>query len=848
MIIINVIDTNKFDFNGLVYPRLFMSIAQGTTGLAIHNVNDVKQQLLGPTHFSEIQVDGVTYGSLVETMAALVPVLYNTTTTVGTGTDVTNINQIPYRSYNDLQDKPILGGDVTVVNNNTNVDTFQIATVAGQPIYETVTELGAPSLTGNILSITLINELMEEQSVSIDLSNITTNSAGLVNATYDSLTNIITIQDRDAQEFYLNLSGLAITGVADENGVVSILQDGVVRATISKVGETGEFNDIIDLPTTIVGYGITDAYTIAQVDALLNDKADITGYNNIQWDQAVAWGDHSQAGYITDETVTKLNQPVLIGNVLTLKYENELGVEQTTQIDLSTLSVDSSTIENGTYDPATKIITLTQADATTIDIDLKQFIVNATTDGGGNVTLTQNSIGLITVSKAGVSGSYSDLLNKPTIPTVPTNVSAFTNDSGYVTGLTWTQVTGKPTEFPPTTHNHDILYYTKAEVDTKLQGTTVEGHTHSVSDITDFPAIPSTTSDLTNDSGYITGLTWAQVTGKPTTFAPSAHTLDSHSNVTISANTNGEILKWNGTAWVNSTLAEAGIASDSQVHSYTDLTNKPFIPVNTSDINNDSGFITGLTWTQVTGKPTTFTPSAHTHVVADITDFPSIPDTTSDLTNDSGFITGVTWGEVTGKPLTFAPSTHGHDYSEITNTPTIPTLVSAFTNDSGYLSSISWTDITAKPTTFTPEAHTHDDRYYTEAEIDTKLADVAVGTHTHVKADITDFPTNVSEFANDAGYLTTADTAELTNQDNIMRVITCEINYINDMNEAGFAQWINDNPITVAQDEVAILDFVYKQKEQYEIVIDNPIEGATYQTNDINPITIQITITDTTTV
>lgn len=31
------------------------------------------------------------------------------------------------------------------------------------------------------------------------------------------------------------------------------------------------------------------------------------------------------------------------------------------------------------------------------------------------------------------SGNYNDLTNKPTIPTVPTNVSAFTNDAGYLT-------------------------------------------------------------------------------------------------------------------------------------------------------------------------------------------------------------------------------------------------------------------------------------------------------------------------------------------------------------------------------------------------------------------------------
>lgn len=78
-------------------------------------------------------------------------------------------------------------------------------------------------------------------------------------------------------------------------------------------------------------------------------------------------------------------------------------------------------------------------------------------------------------------------------------------------------------------------------------------------------------------------LNYANLTGVPSTFTPSAHThviadvtglqtaldgkastthnhtLDSLSNVTISSNTAGEILKWTGTSWINNTLAEAGI-------------------------------------------------------------------------------------------------------------------------------------------------------------------------------------------------------------------------------------------------------------------------------------------------
>ena len=44
------------------------------------------------------------------------------------------------------------------------------------------------------------------------------------------------------------------------------------------------------------------------------------------------------------------------------------------------------------------------------------------------------------------------------------------------------------------------------------------------------------------------------------------HTLDSLSNVTITSNATGEILKWNGTAWINNTLAEAGISETSHTH------------------------------------------------------------------------------------------------------------------------------------------------------------------------------------------------------------------------------------------------------------------------------------------
>lgn len=52
-------------------------------------------------------------------------------------------------------------------------------------------------------------------------------------------------------------------------------------------------------------------------------------------------------------------------------------------------------------------------------------------------------------------------------------------------------------------------------------------------------------------------------------------------------------------------------------------------------------------------------------------------------------------------------------------------------------------NIVDMPDSFPPSPHTHDDRYFTETEMNAKLADKVGKIHTHAKADITDFPTSM---------------------------------------------------------------------------------------------------------
>lgn len=86
-------------------------------------------------------------------------------------------------------------------------------------------------------------------------------------------------------------------------------------------------------------------------------------------------------------------------------------------------------------------------------------------------------------------------------------------------------------------------------------------------------------STLTNDSGFISG-----ITDEP---------LSDLNDVTIAAIASGEILKWNGTAWINNTLTEAGIAAIGDLHDAVTVTDSSEIDFTLTGQNITASLIAG---------------------------------------------------------------------------------------------------------------------------------------------------------------------------------------------------------------------------------------------------------------
>lgn len=272
---------------------------------------------------------------------------------------------------------------------------------------------------------------------------------------------------------------------------------------------------------------------------------------------------------------------------------------------------------------------LTPGSGITIDAD---NVISATGGGGGGGAVDDvrvNGTSVVSGGIANVSVGNATL----TIQKNGTNVQTFTANS--TTNKTANIVV--PTKTSELTNDSDFV----EESDLATVATT-----GSYDDLTDTPTIPSRVSQLTNDSGYAktadlatvaTSGSYNDLTNKPTindktltiqkngtavqTFTANS-AADKTANITVPTKTS-ELT--NDSNFVAST----SLATVATSGSYNDLSNKPTIPT----VNNAT-----LTIQKNGTTVNTFTANASANKTANIT----VPTKTSEITNDSNFVTTTT--------------------------------------------------------------------------------------------------------------------------------------------------------------------------------------------------------------
>lgn len=143
-------------------------------------------------------------------------------------------------------------------------------------------------------------------------------------------------------------------------------------------------------------------------------------------------------------------------------------------------------------------------------------------------------------------------------------------------------------------------YATKTELTNGLAGKAPSSHTHTKSQITDFPtSMPASDVYSWAKASSKPSYSWSEITSKPSTFTPASH---SQAASTIT-----------------------GLATVATSGKYSDLSGKPTIP---AAANNGT-----LTIQKNGTTVATFGANQSTAATANIT----VPTKTSDLTNDSGF-------------------------------------------------------------------------------------------------------------------------------------------------------------------------------------------------------------------
>lgn len=505
-----------------------------------------------------------------------------------------------------------------------------------------------------------------------------------------------TVTDKDYVHTDNNFTNALLTKLngiesgAEVNAIAGIKTNGVLQPIVNKIVDisiptkTSQLTNDSGFITNEVD-NLTNYYTETEINGLLNNKADkssvptkLSQLNNYTGFITNAV-DNLTNYYLKSETYTKTEVNDLIGQIKTISIQVVDTLPTTGESNIIYLvpkegSKDDVYNEYIWVNNAWELIGSTQIDLTGYATEdwVNTQIANFLTES--QITqLINNSLANYYTQE-----QVNNLLdNKADKSSIPTKTSDLTNDSGYITKsvdnldnyYTETEINSLlgnkantsdiPTKTSQLTNDSGYIdntvndlenYYKKNETYNQTQ---VNNLLNNKADKTE---IPTKVSELENDKGYISEIPVASATqlggikvgdnlvitedGVLSSIGGSTGTSDYNalSNKPALNTDNSVALEVNAQEEISGTVS---LHKVSKTGNYNDLLNKPNIPSKTSDLTNDSGYITNTVdnLTNYYKKAETYNQTEVDNLLGNKANTSDIPTKTSQLTNDSGYIT-----------------------------------------------------------------------------------------------------------------------------------------------------------------------------------------------------------------
>ena len=350
------------------------------------------------------------------------------------------------------------------------------------------------------------------------------------------------------------LGGIKVgAGLVISNGVLSVTGGGTADAV--------EWKNVLNTPTTLAGYGITDARINSGTITLgENSIVPLTASSNLDATKLV--GNVPSAtkaiqdgngDVIVDTYAKKTDIPSLSGYATQTWVQNQGYLKEHQSLAEYALKTEIPIVPNkvSAFENDAGYLTSHQS--------LKDYATKSWVQNQGYLTQHQDISGLATKLELQTV--------EDKIPTIPTKVSAFENDVGYLTQHQSLANYALKSELPKNVSDltNDAKYITASGAPVQ----SVNGKTGAVvlnaTDVQALPnttVIPTTTSQLTNNSGYITsaGAPVQSVNGKIGTVSLNANDVGAlPSTTTIPVVNNAKLtIQKNGVA-VDSFTANASV-------------------------------------------------------------------------------------------------------------------------------------------------------------------------------------------------------------------------------------------------------------------------------------------------